>query len=93
MSIDYVVCKNCGEAFPDCGDFEYCECGETWCSSECADKDGVTSDADGQVTSCSYCRKEKFDDGKILKYILSKYGKSKEDVISEMISEKLKQED
>lgn len=40
MSVDFLVCKRCGETFCDCGDFVSCECGENWCSDECAEADG-----------------------------------------------------
>ena len=40
MSVDWYGCKKCGETFPDCGDYTSCECGEMWCSDECAEKDG-----------------------------------------------------
>ena len=41
MSIDYYSCNNCGETFPDCGDYVSCEgCGTNWCCDECAEEDG-----------------------------------------------------
>lgn len=41
MSIDYLTCDNCGEAFPDCINYVSCEnCGTCWCSYECAEEDG-----------------------------------------------------
>lgn len=41
MSVDYLVCKNCGDTFPDYGHFVFCEnCGTHWCSDECAEDDG-----------------------------------------------------
>lgn len=40
MSVDFLVCKNCGETFCDCGDYVGCECGEHWCSEEYAEADG-----------------------------------------------------
>ena len=39
MSIDYYICKHCGEAFPDVDDYVCCDWGEHWCSLECAIKD------------------------------------------------------
>ena len=31
MSIDYEVCRVCGEAFPDCEEYAYCDkCGNTF---------------------------------------------------------------
>lgn len=41
MSVDYLVCSNCGDTFPDCGYWLSCEsCGTCWCSDECAEEDG-----------------------------------------------------
>lgn len=41
MSVDYLVCENCGDTFPDCGYWVSCEsCGTCWCSDECAEEDG-----------------------------------------------------
>lgn len=40
MSIDYFTCKHCGEAFPDCNYYVSCDCGNCWCSDECAIEDG-----------------------------------------------------
>lgn len=41
MSVDFLVCDNCGDTFPDCGYYVSCEsCGTCWCSDECADDDG-----------------------------------------------------
>lgn len=41
MGVDYYTCKNCGENFPDCGDYVSCEsCFAHWCSNECAKEDG-----------------------------------------------------
>lgn len=28
--------------FPDCSDYVYCDCGNDWCSDECAEEDGFT---------------------------------------------------
>lgn len=40
MSVDFLVCKNCGDTFCDCGEYVSCECGTNWCSDECAEADG-----------------------------------------------------
>jgi hypothetical protein len=40
MSVDWYSCKKCGRTFPDCGHYVHCECGEHWCSDECAEADG-----------------------------------------------------
>lgn len=40
MSVDFFDCKVCGESVCECGDFVSCECGNKWCSEECAEEDG-----------------------------------------------------
>lgn len=41
MGVDYLVCANCGETFPDAGSYVSCgNCGEVWCSHDCAEEDG-----------------------------------------------------
>lgn len=44
MGVDWYACKNCENTFPDCGDYVYCECGEHWCSDECASADGYIAE-------------------------------------------------
>ena len=45
MSIDYYICKNCNDTFPDCGTYITCEsCFTHWCSEECAEEDGYISE-------------------------------------------------
>ena len=44
MGVDWLSCKNCGDTFPDCGEFIRCndDCSSEWCSMECAEEDGFT---------------------------------------------------
>ena len=45
MGVDWYSCNNCGDTFPDCGDYVDCPyCGTHWCSDECAEKDGYRED-------------------------------------------------
>lgn len=44
MGVDFLVCKNCGRTFCDCGEFVSCECGEDWCDNECAEEDGYLTE-------------------------------------------------
>lgn len=85
MGVDWLACRECGETFPDCGDFVACECGERWCSDECAEADGYRYEEDGftpegssweQETSCNFCRKESFEDWDMLMLALELLGKS-----------------
>lgn len=40
FGVDWIPCNKCGETFPDCGDFVYCDCGIYWCCDECAEEEG-----------------------------------------------------
>lgn len=92
MGVDWYACNNCGETFPDCGDYTGCECGEHWCSDECAEVEGFRREEDGykpagqsweQESSCSYCRKEDHSDSTLLDYCLQLIGKTREQIIVE----------
>jgi hypothetical protein len=90
MGVDFYPCNNCGETFPDCGDYTSCECGVHWCSDECAEAEGYRREEDGftpngseweQETSCQFCREEDFEDFALLKTALELLGKSREELI------------
>lgn len=40
MGVDWLVCNECMDTFPDCGPYVSCECGNHWCSDKCAEKNG-----------------------------------------------------
>lgn len=41
MGVDFYICHNCEETFPDCGEYVSCEsCGTKWCCEECAEEEG-----------------------------------------------------
>ena len=44
MSVDYYTCHNCEETFCDCGEYVSCECGNVWCSDECAEEEGYVAE-------------------------------------------------
>ncbi|NFH01348.1 hypothetical protein FC831_13855 [Clostridium botulinum] len=55
MSVDFLVCKNCGETFCDCGEYVSCEsCGEHWCCEECAEEDGYNTEYCDLGCECSW---------------------------------------
>ncbi|WP_206459348.1 hypothetical protein [Anaerovorax sp. IOR16] len=105
MGVDFLVCRNCGETFPDCGNFVRCECGNSWCDEYCAEQDGFVYESCKLgfepnseqcqakyysdtcryhiMTSCSYCRNEKFEDSELLDYALKLLNKTKENLIAE----------
>lgn len=92
MGVDWYACNTCNDTFPDCGDFVGCECGEHWCSSECAEVEGYRYEEEGytpecskwsQETSCKHCRKEDYSDLTLLNYCLELLGKSREEIINQ----------
>lgn len=92
MGVDWLSCKNCGNTFPDCGDFVGCECGEHWCCDDCAEAEGFRYEEDGftppnskweQETSCDFCREEDFEDYELLCYALKKLNMSREELIED----------
>ena len=66
MSIDYEVCGVCGEAFPDCEDYAYCDkCGNTF-HRDCID------DWDGEELTpdkCPICSMEIIPPEDLLNFI------------------------
>lgn len=63
MGVDWYSCKSCEDTFCDCGDYVSCECGEHWCSDECAEADGYKREScklrydvdDNECESSCYC--------------------------------------
>lgn len=99
MGIDYYSCKSCGETFPDCGEYVYCECDENWCSMECAEEDGfkrgefeVWNDYYKkyvtQESSCKYCRKEDVEDSALLSTALKLLGVTRADLVKKHFENK-----
>lgn len=43
MGVDFYSCHYCEDTFPDCGEYVNCECGNHWCSMECAEEEGFVS--------------------------------------------------
>jgi hypothetical protein len=85
MGIDWEVCHYCGDTFPDCGDHESCECGNHWCSFECAENEGFVRDEEAEEkdleSSCNFCRGEDYTDSELLSFLLDEIVKiSREDV-------------
>jgi hypothetical protein len=96
MGVDFLVCKLCGDTFPDCGDFVRCDCYCKWCSDECAEKDGFRVDEDEteeyeEERSCNYCRRESADDPTLLSFLLTELGLTREKVLEQwQVSVKVK---
>lgn len=92
MGVDFYACSNCGDTFPDCGDFTGCECGKHWCCDKCAESQGYRWEEDGylpkgasyeQDTSCSYCRNEDYPDEDLLEFSLHKLRLTRDELIVE----------
>jgi len=88
MGVDWYSCRECGETFPDCGEFYSCEgcCEIGWCSKECADKAGAQfGEEDGYnlVVSCKFCREEDAPDSALLEFAISKLKISREVLVKE----------
>lgn len=82
MGVDWYSCRNCGDTFPDCGDFVSCECGEHWCDYDCAEANGFERDEDDN-TSCNYCREEDFEDSTLLEFALKLLNKNRQELIKD----------
>jgi len=83
MGVDFYSCKECGETFPDCGEYFTCKgCYKHFCDGKCAGAKPLTAefkdscecgDFDAGECSCelcSYCLGEKVTDADLLKYAL-----------------------
>lgn len=92
MGVDYLSCISCGDAFPDCGRFVRCDCGNDWCSDKCADDDGFCRDEEDN-RSCNYCREEDFEDGELLAFVISRLGLDRQTIIEEYKEHKTKGND
>lgn len=88
MGVDFYNCKHCNKIFNDCGAvYISCECGETWCSEECAqgDKYTIPIDEDGEekidFASCSFCRSEDVCDKDLFEFSLKKFKTTRDEVL------------
>ena len=87
MGVDFYACDECGETFPDCGDYVWCDCGHHWCSDEGAENDGFMrhDEEDAEETgierSCKFCRGEDVEDEVLLKHCLLMLDISRDDAV------------
>lgn len=87
MSVEYLVCDNCGEIFADCSHYVSCTCGNKWCCDECAEDDGFCVEVDTKEeysTSCAYCRGEKYPTEELLNKALVLLGLTQEELIDKI---------
>lgn len=67
MGVEFYNCSFCDEIFADCGIYFKCECGEKYCSNECANII-VESKDDVDEYSCRMCRNEYIPDFDLLDF-------------------------
>lgn len=81
MGIDYFSCHHCGKSFPDCSYYVSCDCGYSWCSNECAKKDGYKLNKKEETSTCKYCRGEDYEDKFLLNKLLKMNKMTKKQLI------------
>lgn len=68
MSIDFYVCDKCGETFPDCSEYTYCEdCNGNLCG-DCSKEIGNYIYMNKEI--CPFCRKDIITDNMLLHFAL-----------------------
>ena len=71
MGVDYYPCDGCGGSYADCSEYIFgCDCGESYCSKECGDRQ--TDPENEDYYTCIMCRKEELRDYKLIAFLLSK---------------------
>lgn len=81
MGVDFYSCHHCEKTFADCGYYINCGnyCGRVWCSDECAEAEGVTTDEDtNEESPCSFCSKDNVEDYELLRFVLKKFKLTRE---------------
>lgn len=74
MSLEYYDCDNCGATFSAISwNAFWCECGGSFCSEKCAQKQG-----DG---SCRLCRLEVVRDEDLLSFLFKHYNITREQAV------------
>ena len=77
MGIDYRVCPNCRETYPDCGPTKICGgCEEVFCGYCDADVTGEIDEETGmrpEDGTCPVCRYDVVSDGDLLAWIIKEY--------------------
>lgn len=72
-----LICSHCGDTFStDDEGWASCLCGKSWCSSECAEKDGY------QGLNCNYCRGDDFEDSELLEFLTASLGIGRDDLVT-----------
>lgn len=85
---DHCECHKCGRKFlwENFTDQTSCVCGQTWCSSDCAEEEGWNS----TTRTCAFCRRENVEDAELLAYILREINMTREEAVQEMLEQEEK---
>ena len=86
MSVKYFVCSQCNEMGDDATNgWQPCDCGNHYCSAECAEEahvvEQVDSDRTGIYATCGYCRGQLFTDRELLTIALVRLGMSRKELV------------
>lgn len=76
MGVDFYACDNCGDTFPDCGDYFRCDCEAKFCCTECGGYKSVEPEEDvddHEVITCIHCRMESATSDDLLHFLLKKF--------------------
>ncbi len=80
MGVDFYPCKDCGETFPDCGSYVFCEgCSSRFCHNDCADMRYLDDNQDEQ--NCKYCRMETATSSDLLYALLKHFSLTHDDAL------------
>lgn len=75
MSVEFFACSACEETYADCGYYFNCDCGQSYCGSECGEEQVVEG-----IGSCKICRQEYQVEWVLLNFLLEKFNLSREEV-------------
>lgn len=93
MGVDFYPCEECGETFPDCGDYCSCEMCSVMLCTPCANEKGLSSqitdlnqcdeaekaEAVGEgYCQCPYCTGESVTEELLMKFAMEKLGVDRE---------------
>jgi hypothetical protein len=108
MSVDFLSCENCNETFCDAGDFFRCECGATFCSSECGERKDGSDDLEendddddcdqdeveyDDTVTCLFCREEDAPSESLLGALLTHFNITRDDALKIHFAQEKKKKD
>jgi hypothetical protein len=97
MGVDFFFCHQCGESFPDCGDYVSCgdDCSNVWCSLDCACEEGYDDgyneeSEECEKTSCDFCRQEDAEDSELLEFLMKEHKLTRNKLLKMYFAKKTK---